>query len=80
MSIFISELAFEDPAVKAQAKLAILIASTVAGVVGMLVIKTLLERREISEKLYIFSIQNVNLYDRDIHSGRSDSNDQNHLV
>ena len=39
MSIFISELAFEDEAVKSQAKLAILIASVIAGVVGMLIIK-----------------------------------------
>lgn len=45
MSIFISELAFEDPAVKAQAKLAILIASTLAGLIGMLVIKTFIGKK-----------------------------------
>ncbi|MEQ8625481.1 MAG: Na+/H+ antiporter NhaA [Vicingaceae bacterium] len=39
MSIFISELAFQDPMVKSQAKLAILLASTLAGIVGMLIIK-----------------------------------------
>ncbi|MFT6166123.1 MAG: NhaA family Na+:H+ antiporter [Vicingaceae bacterium] len=45
MSIFISELAFEDPAVKAQAKLAILIASTIAGIVGMVVIKAFVGKK-----------------------------------
>jgi NhaA family Na+:H+ antiporter len=45
MSIFISELAFEDPIVKSQAKLAILIASTIAGIVGMLVIKAFLGKK-----------------------------------
>ncbi len=45
MSIFISELAFEDPAIKAQAKLAILIASTFAGIVGMLVINAFIGKR-----------------------------------
>ena len=46
MSIFISELAFEDPAVKAQAKLAILIASTLAGIIGMLVIKAFIGKKK----------------------------------
>jgi len=46
MSIFISELAFEDPVVKSQAKLAILIASTIAGIVGMLVIKAFLGKKD----------------------------------
>ena len=45
MSIFISELAFEDPAIKAQAKLAILIASTLAGIIGMFVIKVFLGKK-----------------------------------
>ena len=39
MSIFISELAFENPELKTQAKIAIFIASILAGVIGMLVIK-----------------------------------------
>lgn len=39
MSIFIAELAFEDEAVKTQAKMAILIASVLAGIIGMLIIK-----------------------------------------
>ena len=46
MFIFISELAFEDPIVKAQAKLTILIASKLAGIIGMLVIKAFVGKKE----------------------------------
>lgn len=47
MSIIISELTIEDPTVKAQAKLAILIASTLAGIIGMLVIKAFIGKEEV---------------------------------
>lgn len=39
MSIFISELAFKDPVLKTQAKMAILVASTLAGIIGMVIIR-----------------------------------------
>lgn len=48
MSIFISELAFEDPVVKSQAKLAILIASTLAGIIGMLIIRMNSNKKEVN--------------------------------
>lgn len=44
MSLFISELAFTDPFIKAESKLAILIASTLAGIIGMLIIRISLKK------------------------------------
>ena len=38
MSIFISELAFDDPAIIAEAKLGVLVASLVAGVAGFIIL------------------------------------------
>lgn len=46
MSIFISNLAYDDPVVIEESKMAILIASTFAGVLGMLIINFFLKRRE----------------------------------
>lgn len=46
MSIFISELAFKTPEFKTQAKMAILIASILAGIIGMLIIKTFTKKKE----------------------------------
>jgi len=47
MSIFISELAFTDEAVRAQAKMAILIASILGGIIGMLIISLAQPKKKI---------------------------------
>ena len=51
MSIFISELAFDSAEVRAQAKMAILLASIIAGVVGMLIIRANVKKPREEEEL-----------------------------
>jgi NhaA family Na+:H+ antiporter len=53
MSIFISNLAFEDPLIEKQSKMAILLASGLAGILGMLIIRFFsrkLDYEEIEQK------------------------------
>lgn len=45
MSIFISNLAFDDPEINRQSKMAILFASTLAGVIGILTINYFIDKR-----------------------------------
>tara|TARA_B100001063_G_scaffold247374_1_gene293582 strand:+ start:2477 stop:3886 length:1410 start_codon:yes stop_codon:yes gene_type:complete len=50
MSIFISNLAFDDPEVNRQSKMAILFASTLAGIIGMLTINYFIKKLPIEKK------------------------------
>ncbi|MEQ8908362.1 MAG: Na+/H+ antiporter NhaA [Vicingaceae bacterium] len=49
MSIFISNLAFDDPLIEKQSKMAIMLASILAGIIGMLIIRFFSKKLEIEE-------------------------------
>ena len=46
MSLFVSELAFTDPAMIAEAKIGILMASLAAGIIGYVILSMALKGRE----------------------------------